>query len=230
MPKKQHTPTPESRKTVSAMIGLGASLELVASTLSITVKRLQKVYREEIKRGPEAVAMDLRRTLFNASKDQDEPAQSRTTAAMKLLDHLAEQKMAEAEAEDAEKNKLTKVFLNPDAEPLVMQEFLVCRGDILPLYTADDQSAPPLFIRRPCNKRLFDSHPMTIKDAQRDGRDLNELFDVRGYKLHPIYHSTNLGGVEGAPLIGKGSGKPLLFTETGQPYIFVRSEYGDDKL
>jgi hypothetical protein len=230
MPKKAHTPTPETRKTVSALIGLGATLELVASTLSITVKRLQKVYREEIKMGPQAVAMDLRRTLFNASKAGDEPAQSRTNAAIKLLDHLAEQKMAELEAEEAKKNQLAKVYLQPDAEPLLMHECLTCRGDILPLYLADDSPAPQLYVRIPYNKRLFDSHPMTIRDAQRDGRDLNELFDVRGYKLEPVFHTTNLGGVEGAPLVGKDSGKPLLFTETGRPYIFVRSEPGDDKL
>jgi hypothetical protein len=69
-------------------------------------------------------------------------------------------------------------------------------------------------------KSLLDLHPLTIRDAQRDGIPLETLFDLKGYRLKPIVFRTNEGDDE----------QPKLFNRQGRPYIFHRMCRGDNKL
>jgi tRNA(Ile2) C34 agmatinyltransferase TiaS len=61
MPSKR--PTEQSRKTVKALAGFNASLELIGDVLGIKPESVQKLYAKELQMGPEHIRVDLRRTL-----------------------------------------------------------------------------------------------------------------------------------------------------------------------
>jgi hypothetical protein len=89
------------------------------------------------------------------------------------------------------------------------------------LFLADDSPAPPLFYREKCAKSILDLHPAEVRDAQREGRNLEELFDRRGYRLKPLRIVSNENDLKG---------EWRLFDQHGRPFIFYRSERGDDKV
>lgn len=63
-----HVPTPETRKTVAMMVGLGARKEFIAEHLKIAKSTLEKHYAAEIKSGAETANLQVANHMFALTK------------------------------------------------------------------------------------------------------------------------------------------------------------------
>jgi hypothetical protein len=72
--KKNHTPTPETRKQVETLAGYGLTVEQIGHVLGCSHDTVKRHYASELERGQAVAVAKVAQTAFQMATSGDEPA------------------------------------------------------------------------------------------------------------------------------------------------------------